>query len=409
MLRGHGSRREDVVRHEVKRLEARTIPRKDFHHTIGQGHEHGRAGVWRTSPVGVEVGKHGRRIILLALPASPILLRPPPHVPRLQAIMIRLVGATVDQILAIRGGLRLFRGGLSLIRLRRGISGSNIGLVCRILRGLRSRIGLDGGVRGVGRGLIGHSHPSTTIPPFRRVRTIRGVNPEGRSLAHRRIRRRALDQHVGLAVRHASGGSCCGIGLLGCIGRIGGGLGRAIGGGLGLSRHARRIGSSGLGIGRVRLGSIGRSVGGVSQRLRIASGLLRRFGCGLCGIGGILGLTGGRGRTFRSSSSSIGGVLSGLRCTIGRVSRALRVFRCGSGILSSLLRVGGLRGVIRDVGLRLSDFVGIALHVGIAEMVPCRAIPDKRVNHAIRQWHKHAGRGVRRALPVRVEVSQEAR
>ena len=319
MLRGHGSRREDVVRHEVKRLEARTIPRKDFHHTIGQGHEHGRAGVWRTSPVGVEVGKHGRRIILLVLPASPILLRPPPHVPRLQAIMIRLVGATVDQILAIRGGLRLFRGGLSLIRLRRGISGSNIGLVCRILRGLRSRIGLDGGVRGVGRGLIGHSHPSTTIPPFRRVRTIRGVNPEGRSLAHRRIRRRALDQHVGLAIGHASGGSCCGIGLLRGIGRIGGGLCRTVSRGLGLDRHTGRIRGSGLGIGRVRLrggsvrlggsrvglGGLCGLIGGVSQRLSIASGLLGALGGGLGGIGGILGLPCGRGRALRGGLSGI--------------------------------------------------------------------------------------------------------
>ena len=337
--------------------------------------------------------------------------------------MIRLVGATVDQILAIRGGLRLFRGGLRLIRLRRGISGSNIGLVCRILRGLRSRIGLDGGVRGVGRGLIGHSHPSTTIPPFRRVRAIRGVNPEGRSLAHRRGRCRALDEHVGLAVSHASGGSCCGIGLLGGLGRIGGGLCRTVSRGLGLCRHTGRIRGGGLGIGRVRLrggsvrlgrsrvglGGLGGLIGSVRQRLRIACGLLRALGGGLSGIGRVLGLTGGRGGALRSRLSRIGGVLCGPGRTIRRVSRALSRLGGSSGILSSLLRVGGLRGVIRDVGLRLSDFVGIALHVGIAEMVPCRAIPDKRVNHAIRQWHKHAGRGVRRALPVRVEVSQEAR
>ena len=421
MLCSHRARREDVVRHEVKRLEARTIPRQDFDDAICERHQNAWRSVRCTSPVGVEVGKHGRRIILLALPASPILLRPPPHVTRLQAIMIRLVGATVDQILAIRGGLRLFRGGLSLIRLRRGISGSNIGLVCRILRGLRSRIGLDGGVSGVGRGLIGHSHPSTTIPPFRRVRAIRGVNPQGRSLAHRRGRRRALDKHVGLAVSHASGGSCCGIGLLCCIGRIGGGLGRAIGGGLGLSRHARRIGSSGLGIGRVRLrggsvrfggsrvglGRIGRSIGRVRQSLRIAGGLLGAFGGGLGGIGRVLGLTCGGGSALRGSLSRIGGILCRLRRTIRRVSRALSRLGCGSGILGGLLGVGGLRGVIRDVGLRLSDFVGIALHVGIAHVVPRGTIPDKRVNHAIRQRNEHGRRIIRSPEPVRVKVREQ--
>ena len=45
--------------------------------------------------------------------------------------MIRFVGATVDQILAISRGLRLLRGGMSLIRLRRGISGCDLGLVGR--------------------------------------------------------------------------------------------------------------------------------------------------------------------------------------------------------------------------------------------------------------------------------------
>ena len=317
--------------------------------------------------------------------------------------MRRFVGATVNQILAISSGLRLLRCGLSLIRLRRGISGSGRGLVSGGLSGFGCIIRLDGGVRGVGRGLVGHSHPSRPIPPFRRVRAIRGVNPQGRSLAHRRGRRRALDKHVGLAVRHASGGSGSRIRLLGGIGRIGGGLCRTVSRGLGLSRHARRIGSGGLGIGRIRLsggsvrlsrsrvglGGLGGLIGGVSQCLRIASGLLRAFGCGLGGIGRVLGLTGGGGSALRGGLGGIGGILRGLRRTSGRVSRALRVFRGGSGILSSLPRVGGLRGVIRDVGLRLSDFVSIALHVGIAHVIPLSAIPHQRVNHAIGQWDEH--------------------
>ena len=75
--------------------------------------------------------------------------------------------------------------------------------------------------------------------------------------------------------------------------------------------------------------------------------------------------------------------------TIRRVSRALSRLGGGSGILSSLLGVGGLRGIVRDIGLRLSDFVGIALHVGIAHVIPLSAIPHQRVNHAIGQWDEH--------------------
>ena len=117
MLRRHRARREDVVGHEIEQREARAIPRQDFDHAVGQWHEHGRRIVRSPLPVRVEVGKHGRRIILLAFPPRPILLRPPPHVPRLQAIMRRLVGTTVDQILPVRRGLRLLGGGLRLIRL----------------------------------------------------------------------------------------------------------------------------------------------------------------------------------------------------------------------------------------------------------------------------------------------------
>ena len=167
--------------------------------------------------------------------------------------MIRFVGATVDEVLAVGGCLRLLGCGLSLISLRSRVGGSGRSLVGGGLSGLGRIIRLDGGVRRIGRGLVGHSNPSRPIPPFRRVRAIRGVNPQGRSLAHRRGRCRGLDQHVGLAVSHASCGCGSGIGLLRCIGRIGCGLGRTIGGGLGLSRHARRIGSGGLGIGRVGL------------------------------------------------------------------------------------------------------------------------------------------------------------
>ena len=167
--------------------------------------------------------------------------------------MIRLVGATVNQILTISSGLRLLGCGLSLISLRSRVGGSGRSLVGGGLSGLGRIIRLDGGVRRIGRGLVGHSNPSRPIPPFRRVRAIRGVNPQGRSLAHRSIRRRALDEHVGLAVSHASCGSGSGIGLLRGIGRIGGGLSRTIGGGLRLRRNTRRIRGGGLGIGRIRL------------------------------------------------------------------------------------------------------------------------------------------------------------
>ena len=330
--------------------------------------------------------------------------------------MIRFVGATVDEVLAVGGCLRLLGCGLSLISLRSRVGGSGRSLVGGGLSGLGRIIRLNSRIRGVGSGLVGHSHPSTAIPALRRVRTVRGVNPQGRSLAHRRGRCRALDKHVGLAVRHASGGSGSGIRLPRGGGRVGGGLCRTIGGGLGLSRHARRIGSGGLGIGRIRLGggSVGFGgfrgfVGGVGQRLRIACGLLRAFGGGLGGIGRILGLTGGRGSALRGGIGRIGGILRGLRRTSGRVSRALRVFRGGSGILGGLLGVGGLRGIVRDVGLRLSDFVGIALHVGIAHVVPRGAIPDKRLNHAISERHEHGGAVVGCSLPVRVEVGQHGR
>ena len=337
--------------------------------------------------------------------------------------MGRLVGATVDEILAVRSGLCLLRRRLSLISLRSRIGRSRLRLVSGGLSGLGRIIRLDSRIGRISGGLVGHSHPSTAIPTLRRVRASSRVNPQGRSLAHRRGRCRALDEHVGLAIGHASGGSCCGIGLLRGIGRIGGGLCRTVSRGLGLGRHTGRIRGSGLGIGRVRLrggsvrlggsrvglGGLCGLIGGVSQRLRVACGLLRAFGGGLGGIGGILGLTCGGGRTLRGSVGRIGGVLRCLRRTIGRVSCALSVFRCGSGILSSLLRVGGLSRIIRDIRLSLSDFVGIALHVGIAHVVPSGTIPDKRVNHTIRQRHEHGRRIIGFALPVGVEVSQEAR
>ena len=330
--------------------------------------------------------------------------------------MIRFVGATVDEVLAVGGCLRLLGCGLSLISLRSRVGGSGRSLVGGGLSGLGRIIRLDSRIRGVGSGLVGHSHPSTAIPALRRVRTVRGVNPQGRSLAHRRGRCRALDKHVGLAVRHASGGSGSGIRLPRGGGRVGGGLCRTIGGGLGLSRHARRIGSGGLGIGRIRLGggSVGLGgfrgfVGRVGQRLRIASGLLRALGGGLRRVGGALRLTCRCRRALRGSLGGIGGILRGLRRTSGRVSRALRVFRGGSGVLSSLLRVGGLRGVIGDVGLRLSDFVGIALHVGIAHVVPRGTIPDKRVDNAVGERHEHGWAGVGCPEPVGVKISQEAR
>ena len=330
--------------------------------------------------------------------------------------MIRLVGATVDQILAVRSGLRLLGCGLSLIRLRRRIGRSRLRLVSGGLSGLGRIIRLDGGIRRIGRGLVGHSHPSTAIPTLRRVRAIRGVNPQGRSLAHRRGRRRALNQHVGLAIGHASGGGSSRVRLLRGIGRIDGGLCRTVSRGFGLGRDARSIRGSGLGIGRVRLGrgrvglgGLGGLIGGVRQRLSIACGLLRALGGGLRGIGRVLGLTGGRGSALRGSLSGIGGILCRLRRTIRRVSCALSVFRCCGGVLGGLLRVGGLRGVIRDIRLRLSDFVGIALHVGIAHVAPRGTIPDKRVNHTIRQGHEHGRRIIGFTLPVGVKVGQEAR
>ena len=225
-----------------------------------------------------------------------------------------------------------------------------------------------------------------------------------------------MDEHVGLAVSHASCGSGSRIRLLRGIGRIGGGLCRTVSRGLGLGRDARSVRGGGLGIGRVRLGGsrvglgrIGRSIGRVRQCLGIASGLLRAFGGGLRGVGGALRLTCGGGSALRSHLSRIGGILRGLRRTIGRVSCALSRLGGGSGILGGLLGVSGLRGVIRDVGLRLSDFVGIALHVGIAHVVPSGTIPDKRVNHTIGQGHKHGRRIIGFALPVGVEVGQEAR
>ena len=41
------------------------------------------------------------------------------------------VRATVDQVLAVRRGLSLFRGGLRLIRLRGGVRGCGLSLVSR--------------------------------------------------------------------------------------------------------------------------------------------------------------------------------------------------------------------------------------------------------------------------------------
>ena len=327
--------------------------------------------------------------------------------------MIRFVGATVDEVLAVGGCLRLLGCGLSLISLRSRVGGSGRSLVGGGLSGLGRIIRLDGSVRRVGSGLVGHRRPSRPVPPFRRVRTVRGVNPESRGLAHRRGRRRALNKHVGLAVRHASGGSGSGIRLLGCIGGVGGGLCRTVSRGLGLCRHTGRICGGGLGIGRIRLGggSVGFGgfrgfVGRVGQRLRIASGLLRALGSGLGSRCCILCLTGSRGSTLRSSLSRIGGILSRLGRTIRRVGGALSRLRGGSGILSSLPRVGGLRGVIRDVGLRLSDLVRVLLHVGIAHVVPRGTIPDKRLNHAIRQRHEHGRRIIGFARPVGVEVGK---
>jgi len=60
MLRGHRPSSEDVVRHEVEWLESRTVPRQDFHHTIGQGHQDARTVVRSALPVGVEVSQEAR-------------------------------------------------------------------------------------------------------------------------------------------------------------------------------------------------------------------------------------------------------------------------------------------------------------------------------------------------------------
>ena len=177
MLRSHRTRRENVVRHEVERREARAIPSQHLNHAVSERHQNARRIVRCSLPVCVEVGHEARRIVLLSLPARPILLRAPPHVTRLQPIMGWLVGTTVDEVLAVGGGLRLFRSGLRLISLGLCVSGGGLSLVRRILRGLRSRIGLDSRIGRVGRCLVGHSHPSRPIPAFWSVRAIRGVNP----------------------------------------------------------------------------------------------------------------------------------------------------------------------------------------------------------------------------------------
>ena len=155
--------------------------------------------------------------------------------------MRRFVRATVDQILSVRSGLCLLRCGLSLISLRSRIGRSRLRLVSGGLSGLGRIIRLDSRIRGVSSSLVGHSHPSTAIPALRRVRASSRVNPQGRSLAHRRGRCRGLDQHVGLAIGHASGGSSSRIRLPCGIGRIGGGLCRTVGGGLGLRGNARSV------------------------------------------------------------------------------------------------------------------------------------------------------------------------
>ena len=254
MLRSHGPRRENVVRHEVKRLEAGAVPRQHFDHAICERHQHGRAGVGRASPIRVKVGHEARRIVLLAFPPCPILLCAPPHVARLQAVMRGFVRTTVDQVLAVRRGLSLFRGGLRLIRLRLRVRGGGRSLVGGGLRGFGRIIRLDSRIGGIGRGLIGHSHPSTAIPTLRRVRASSRVNPQGRSLAHRRGRCRALDEHVGLAVSHASRRRSRRIRLLRSVGRVRGGLGRTVCGGLRLRGHARSVRGGGLRIRSVRLG-----------------------------------------------------------------------------------------------------------------------------------------------------------
>ena len=211
-----------------------------------------------------------------------------------------------------------------------------------------------------------------------------------------------MDEHVGLAVRHASGGGSSRIRLLRGIRRIGGGLCRTVSRGFRLGRDTRSSDCCGL-------GGIGGLIGRIRQSLRIASRLLSALGGGLRGIGGILGLTGGRGGTLRGSGSRIGGILRCLGRTIGRISRALRVFRCGSRILSGLLRVGGLRGIIRDIRLCLLDLLRIVLHVGITHAVPLGAVPHERVDHAVGQRHEHGRRIIRSPEPVRVKVREHGR
>ena len=87
----------------------------------------------------------------------------------------------------------------------------------------------------------------------------------------------------------------------------------------------------------------------------------------------------------------------------------MSVLRCGSGILSSLLRVGGLSRIIRDIRLRLLDLLRIVLHIGIAHVVPRGAIPDKRIDHAVCERHQHGRAGVWRAGPIRVKVREHGR
>ena len=209
-----------------------------------------------------------------------------------------------------------------------------------------------------------------------------------------------MDEHVGLAVRHASGGGSSRIRLLRGIRRIGGGLCRTVSRGFRLGRDTRSSDCCGL-------GGIGGLIGRIRQSLRIASRLLSALGGGLRGIGGLIGLTCGRGRGLRGSGSRIGGILSGLGRTIGRISRALRVFRCGSRILSSLLGIRGLRRIIRDIRLSLGNLVRVLLDIGIAEMAPIRAIPHQGVDYAVGQWHEHGRRIIRSPEPVRVKVREQ--
>ena len=120
-------------------IPIRAIPDKRIDYAVGQRHEHGRRIVRRSLPVRVEVGKHRRRIILLTLPASPILLRLEPQVPD-DKIVLRLVGTTKRMILAVGFGIRLSRRLLRLADL--AIRGGQVALGLRdILPGLR-QVGL---------------------------------------------------------------------------------------------------------------------------------------------------------------------------------------------------------------------------------------------------------------------------